>query len=80
MEELKAVQNEALIDETIKHELERIKDFTPGSNEYKAAYECNPNDDVHFPNLLCIKIMDKTVVRVLKIKKNRRFLHGSLAP
>ena len=40
MEELKAVQNEALMDETIKHELERIKDLEPGSNEYKAAYEC----------------------------------------
>ena len=35
MEELKAVQNEALMDETIKHELERIKDLEPGSNEYK---------------------------------------------
>lgn len=40
MEELNAVQNEKLMDETIKHELERIKDLTPGSNEYKAAYEC----------------------------------------
>lgn len=40
MEELNAVQNEALMDETIKHELERIKDLAPGSNEYKAAYEC----------------------------------------
>lgn len=40
MEELNAVQNEELMDETIKHELERIKDLTPGSNEYKAAYEC----------------------------------------
>ena len=40
MEELNAVQNEVLIDETIKHELERIKDLAPGSNEYKAAYEC----------------------------------------
>ena len=39
MEELNAVQNEKLMDETIKHELERIKDLTPGSNEYKAAYE-----------------------------------------
>lgn len=40
MEELNAVQNEELMDETIKHELERIKDLKPGSNEYKAAYEC----------------------------------------
>ena len=40
MEELNAVQNEKLMDETIKHELERIKDLEPGSNEYKAAYEC----------------------------------------
>lgn len=40
MEELNAVQNEVLMDETIKHELERIKDLAPGSNEYKAAYEC----------------------------------------
>lgn len=40
MEELNAVQNEKLMDETIKHELERIKDLAPGSNEYKAAYEC----------------------------------------
>lgn len=40
MEELNAVQNEKLMDETIKHELERIKDLTPGSDEYKAAYEC----------------------------------------
>ena len=40
MEELNAVQNEELMDKTIKHELERIKDLTPGSNEYKAAYEC----------------------------------------
>lgn len=40
MEELNAVQNEKLMDETIKHELERIKGLEPGSNEYKAAYEC----------------------------------------
>lgn len=40
MEELNAIQNEMLMDETIKHELERIKDLEPGSNEYKAAYEC----------------------------------------
>ena len=40
MEELNAVQNEKLMDETIKHELERIKNLTPGSDEYKAAYEC----------------------------------------
>ena len=40
MEELNVIQNEALMDETIKHELERIKDLAPGSNEYKAAYEC----------------------------------------
>ena len=40
MEELNAVQNEKLMDEMIKHELERIKDLTPGSDEYKAAYEC----------------------------------------
>lgn len=40
MEELNAVQNEKLMDETIKHELERIKNLTPGSNEYNAAYEC----------------------------------------
>lgn len=40
MEELNAVQNEVLMDEMIKHELERIKDLAPGSNEYKAAYEC----------------------------------------
>ncbi len=40
MEELNAVQNEELMDETIKHELERIKDLAPGGNEYKAAYEC----------------------------------------
>ena len=32
MEELNAVQNEKLMDETIKHELERIKDLEPGSN------------------------------------------------
>ena len=40
MEELNAIQNEMLMDETIKHELERIKDLEPGSNEYKATYEC----------------------------------------
>lgn len=40
MEELNAIQNEMLMDETIKHELERIKNLEPGSNEYKAAYEC----------------------------------------
>ena len=40
MDESKAVQNEVLMDETIKHELERIKDLKPGTNEYKAAYEC----------------------------------------
>ena len=47
MEELNAVQNEKLMDETIKHELERIKNLTPGSNEYKAAYRksCSTCDE-----------------------------------
>ena len=34
------MENEMLMDETIKHELERIKDLKPGTDEYKAAYEC----------------------------------------
>ena len=34
------MQNDILMDETIKHELERIKDLKPGTDEYKAAYEC----------------------------------------
>lgn len=34
------MENEMLMDEMIKHELERIKDLNPGTDEYKAAYQC----------------------------------------